>query len=212
MSSITERQYEANFVVSEAPGNQSRENITVKSGASRLAGDVITFDATAGTITGAALGTNTGNGTIGTLSVGAGAREGTYVASIIEPGANLGTFQVEGPDGAIIGDGVVGTEFSGEIVFTISDGSTDFVAGDAFIIKVTVTTEKAVVLPNDGTKEAEGILLDKYDATSADVAGVALVRNCEVNGNEVNWPSGISAANKDLAITQLRNRGILVRT
>jgi hypothetical protein len=49
------------------------------------------------------------------------------------------------------------------------------------------------------------------DATSADVEAVVYVRDCEVNGNEITWPSDIEAAEKTAAIAQLATLGIIVR-
>lgn len=81
---------------------------------------------------------NTGDGTIGTISGDADTITGDYVATIIEPATDGGIFMVQDPEGRDIGSGTVGTEFSdGGITFTISDGATDFVAGDRFIISVT---------------------------------------------------------------------------
>lgn len=108
------------------------------------------------TASAAALGTNTGNGTMGAITVTAGAKPGRYTLTIIEPGANTGTFNVIDPDGIQIGDGVVASAFSaGGLAFTLADGATDFVAGDAFAITVagnaflgiTIAHEAAVLLP-----------------------------------------------------------------
>jgi hypothetical protein len=85
-------------------------------------------------------------------------------------------------------------------------------SGDQFTITVASPTRKWRALPNDGSKEAEGIAWDNYDASSADKAGVIVVRNCEVNGNEIKWPSGISTANKNKAVNELASRGIVRRT
>lgn len=74
---------------------------------------------------------------------------------------------------------------------------------------------KAVELdPTDvsyGGDTPTGILFAITDATSADVAAAAVVRDAEVNGNELVWPAGISANDKATAITALAALGILVR-
>lgn len=85
-----------------------------------------------------ALGTNTGNGVFGTATADAGADLGDYDIVFIEPASGLGTFLVYKPDGTIDGDGVVGTAYNGSINFTIADGATDFIAGDAFTVSVSV--------------------------------------------------------------------------
>lgn len=89
----------------------------------------------------------TGNGVLtpATPAFGAGVKLGTYKAIVIEPGANVGTFQVEDPDGIVIGIATVGVAFDGVVKFTIADGATDFVAGDTFSLAVT-----AAVTANGG--------------------------------------------------------------
>lgn len=88
----------------------------------------------------AALGSNTGNGVMGAVTVTAGAMIGNYVVTVIEPGANAGIFNVIDPYGREIGHGVVGSAFSaGGLAFTLADGATDFVSGDAFTLPVTPT-------------------------------------------------------------------------
>jgi hypothetical protein len=214
MTEKVETLHAAGFLVSEAEGNRSRDNIVVASGQNLGAGTVIAPLVTAGTITAAALGTNTGNGTMGTLSVGGGAKEGDYVVTIIEPATNLGNFSVTDPDGIVIGHGTVGSAFAGDVNFTLADGATDFVSGDQFKLTVSQLTRKYKILApaaTDGTQRASGILLAAIDATSADTAGVNVARDSEVNANELTWPGGITAAQKDVAIAQLRALGIMVR-
>ena len=198
------------FILSEDPGTRSRENVTILANENPNAGDVMNRKVTAGTIASAADAGNTGDGTSGTESVGAEGQVGVYVVTFIEPGTNLGDFQVEDPHGRVIGTGVVGTAFSDEIVFTIADGATDFVAGDVFRYTVTALTEKWQVLANDGSERADGVVLADVTDT-ADADGVMVVRDVELNTNEVNWPSGISAVNKAVAIGQLEALGILLR-
>jgi len=95
-------------------------------------------DVKGATASSAAFAGNTGDGAMGEVTVGANAKAGAYKLVIIEPAANAGKFQVEDPDGIIIGTGTVGVEYSigTHITFTLADGSTDFVAGDGFTITV----------------------------------------------------------------------------
>ena len=211
MATKTETVRTGEFIQSEAKGERSRDEITVKSGENLTAGDVIAKQTTAGTVTGVAGAGNTGDGTIGTLSAGVGAQEGVYTATCLEPGTDVGTFRVEDPNGIEIGVAVVAVAFTGQVNFTIADGATDFIAGDTFAITCSQITEQFVVLPNDGSDDPAGILHDDVDASAAAVQGVAIVRDSEVNGNLITWPVGISAANKDLAITTLAGLGVIVR-
>jgi len=214
MTEKVETLHAAGFIVSEASGNRSRDNIILASGENRAAGTVLGALVTAGTITAAAAAGNVGNDTIGTLSVGGGAKEGVYTVTIIEPAANLGAFKVEDPDGIEIGHGNVGTAFAGDVNFTITDGATDASSGDTFLITVSQLTRKYKILApaaTDGTQRAAGILLSDTDASAADKTTVAVRRQAEVNANELTYPGGITAAQKDIAIAQLQKLGIMVR-
>lgn len=214
MTEKVETLHAGGFVISEANFHRSRDNATLASGENRGAGTVLGKLTTAGTIAGAAGAGNTGNGTIGSLTVGGGAKVGVYKAICIEPATNLGTFEVEDPDGFIIGRANVGSAFAGPVNFTISDGATDFVSGDIFEITVSQLTQKHKILApaaTDGTQIAAGILFADVDASAADQKCLVIARQAEVNGNELVWPGGITATQKDLAIAQLAQLGILVR-
>lgn len=214
MAEISEGRFRGEFIFSEACGTRSLENVTIDTG-DLVAGTVL-GKITKGNATGAAVAGNTsGSGAITvTAAVGAGAKPGVYHAVCIEPATNLGKFLVTDPEGITVGVATVGTEFvGGGLTFTIAD-ATDFVSGDAFTITVAAGSGKYVAFNQDGTNGSEiaaAILYDNVDATSADVEAVAYVRDCEVNGNELTWPSDIEAAEKTAAIAQLAALGIIVR-
>lgn len=95
----------------------------------------------------AAVAGNTGNGTL-TLAdpaYGAGVKPGVYKVTAIEPASDGGTFSVEDPDGVQVGIARVGVAFNNVVKFTIADGATDFVAGDAFNVTVTEDDEDEAV-------------------------------------------------------------------
>lgn len=215
MPSNSEGKYTAEFILSEAEGSRSRENITVLSGENLKAGHVIGRTLVSPTVGAAvAFGTNTGNGTVSAPSAGNGVQRGTYKVVMTEPGTNLGTFQVIDPAGQIIGDGVVASAFSGEIGFTISDGATDFVPGDAFSIAVTGGTYKVEEYdPADVSSGGRpyGVLLSNVDASAADKAGVAIVRDAEVRSADLTWFSGATTAQKETAQDLLAAAGLIVR-
>lgn len=103
---------------------------------------VVAGGATAGTAAAVAKGTNTGTGTFGSITVAAPAQAGVYVVSFDAATA----FSVSDPEGIEIGRGTTGTAFSeGGIGFTITAGGTAFVAGDAFDVTVTLTTNAGFV-------------------------------------------------------------------
>jgi hypothetical protein len=214
MTEKVETLHAAGFLISEANGNRSRDNGILVTGQNLGAGTVLGKTVTAGTITGAAAAGNVGNGTIGSLTVGAGAKEGVYKITIVEPAANAGEFAVEDPQGRTVGNGTVAVAFTGEINFTLADGATDFSSGDQFNVTVSQTTAKYKILApagTDGSERAAAILLADVNATAADQLCAVVSRHAEVNGNELVYPGGITAAEKDLAIAQLEALGIMVR-
>lgn len=213
MASATEAMHAAEFLVSEASGNRSRETITVLSGQDLVAGQVL-GKVTVGAGSSAAFSTNTGNGAMGAITVGAGAKPGAYKLVIIEPGTNLGTFTVEDPEGIFVGRGVVASAFSaGGLAFTLADGATDFVAGDGFTITVAAGSGKYVKVDPEGTDgrhKAAGILYAAVDASAADATGVAFVRDCEVNTDYLDYDD-LDAGEIVTAKAELKALGIIVR-
>jgi len=215
MTTLTEGKHPGEFIDSEANGTRSRDEITILSGENVVAGEVL-GQVTKDTASAAAAAGNTGDGTMGAITVGAGAKVGDYVLTVIEPGTDAGDFIVEDPDGINVGGGDVASAFSGGgLSFTLADGAADFVAGDQIVITVAAGSGKYVAYNQDGTDGSEvaaAIAYDNYDATDGDVVGVGVVRDAEVNGNELTWPSDIDAGEQDAAEAQLKTLGILVRT
>ena len=212
MPELTEGQHKSEFIVSEANGTLSRESITVLSGQNLKPGHVLgkILD---GSATGAAVAGNTGNGTIGSVDANTSAKRGVYTLTCIEPASNSGTFSVEDPDGVTIGTAVVGTPYAGVIEFTIADGATDFVAGDRFIVTVEGVEKFKEYNPanTDGSQIAVALLLDYADATAADIPGVAIVRQAEVNAGELVWFTGATDNQKADGLGSLQAVGIIAR-
>lgn len=163
----------------------------------------------------AAVAGNTGNGVFGAVTVTTGAKAGAYRVTFIEPVTNLGTFEVEDPDGHIIGAGKVGTLFSASgISFTIVDGGTDFLAGDAFTITLASGSgEYRAVSPTakDGTQIAAGLLYGDCDATDGSKKKAAIVRDAEYNDSIIPWgtlsDNQIATVKRQLALV-----GLIART
>lgn len=210
MSTLTEPRRTGAYLVSEAPGTRSREAIVINATAGNLpVGTLLAklTDANAGTAS--AVAGNTGNGTISGISVGNEAITGTYRVEITAAAANGGSFEVSDPNGTVIGTGTVGTAFSASgLAFTLGDGSTDFIVGDAFTVAVNAGLGEYVPYDddgaNDGRRTAAGILYAAVDATSQDAPAVAHVRDCEVDANEL---EGLD----DSAVADLLALGIIVR-
>lgn len=214
MASVLEGRHTAEALVSEAGGARSRDNVTVLSGQNLAAGAVLGKIAVAAA-TPAAVAGNTGTGTVGTVTVAAGAKAGVYTLTFVEPATSLGDFIVEDPDGVNVGNGVVGTAFTGGgLSFTVTDGAPDFAAGDQFTITVAAGSGKfrAIDFASAvGADAAVGVLLEAVDATAADTVGAAVVRDAEVSTDALVWPAGASGGQKTAALAQLKALGIIAR-
>lgn len=88
---------------------------------------------------GVADGGNTGDGTLSLANPawGVDVQAGDYILTCISEAANLGTFSVVDPDGNQIGIATVDTLFTGELIFTIDDGTEDWDIGDIWTVTVT---------------------------------------------------------------------------
>lgn len=151
MASLTEGQHKAEFILSEAPGNKSRETITVLLGQNLKAGAVVgRVDKGVGkadipTVSG------TGDGVMSALFAGPEVEKGSYIVKLITAVANGGVFSVTTPGGKLLPNMTVGTPYtSRHINFSIADGATDFVVNDTFTIVVT-TGAPSVVGTGNGT-------------------------------------------------------------
>jgi len=155
-------------------------------------------------------------GAIASVTADAAAKRGVYQVVIIAKATDAGTFLVTDPDGVTVGTGTVGAAFSGGgLSFTITDGSTDFSAGEGFTITVAAGDGKHVAYhqdASDGSQVPAGVLLAEVDASLADTDAVAIVRDAIVHADCLTWPSDIDANEKAAAIVDLNALGILVRS
>lgn len=161
-----------------------------------------------------ALGGNTGDATIAmdATATAAGVKPGVYAVTVIDPAADGGTLQVEGPDGVVIGTGVVGTLFDDVVRFTVTDGATDLVAGDQFAITVAEGSGEYVPIDFaaiDGSQNAAAILLNGVDATSAAKRTAILIGEAQIVENQITWPSGATSNQKTAALAQLAKLNIV---
>lgn len=212
---LTEKNYPAEFILSEAPGKRSRSVAQVPASQIIKAGMLVAVLLT-GASAGAAVAAagNTGNGAFGAVTASAHAQAGNYSVVFIEPVTNLGTFQVVRPDGTVDGTGKVGTAYAGDIGFTIADGATDFVAGDLFTVPVTATGKQIKpwnATASDGTQIVGGIAYaDTVTAAGETAEAVYLDCDAEVNGNLLVY-SATDAATVAAGDAGLAAKGIKVR-
>lgn len=218
MPVFTEARHAGEFILTEANGKRSRENVTIAAEQTVLAGAPLALLALASgvTATAAADAGNTGNGTIAMEdpAVNSRVKNGDYIVIMTAATA----FKVEDPNGVEIGVGATGTAFNKEVKFTVTVGGTPMVAGDRFTITVGVENPgdyQAVPYDpagTDGSEKAAAVAI--YPATTGvgeTIKIAALVRDCEVNGKVLSWPEGISDADKAAAIADLAAAGIIVR-
>lgn len=143
MAALTEGQYAGEFILSEAPGDRSRESITVLSGQDIEAGEVVGRVKMAVGKADIPAVVGTGNGVMSALFPGPEVQVGSYVVTCTAAVTHGGVFSVVNPNGDALpsltltpGAGVTTTYRSREINFSITDGSTDFAADDVFTIVV----------------------------------------------------------------------------
>lgn len=219
MTTLTEGLYATESLISEAPGDRSREAITVKSGQNLSACAVLGTIVTGTVASAAKSGGNTGNGTCvvdATTPALLGAKLGVYSLRF----TSTTSIRLEDPDGLVLGDtAIVATtgqtaQIQEQIKALVTQGATTFAAGDGFDITVSALVEKEVEYNpagTDGSQIATGILYGAVNATSADTRGVAYKRDCEHNADIVKWKTGATAAQKAKGTADLKRRGIILR-
>lgn len=221
---LTEGMHEGEFIGELAMGIGFHvDAITLLSGENLVAGAVLgkvesgTATATAGAAVSGSGGT-VGNGAVGTWTADAGAMEGTWRLVFTAESTNVGNYEVIRPDGTLDGVGTVAVAYNGGINGTLADGSNDWKEDDYIPVVVaysgTQTTPKYVEMDpaaTDGSQISAGILMKATDASSGDVTTTALVRGpAVVNGNDLTWKSGATAAQKAKGKAQLQALGIKV--
>lgn len=225
MTTLTENPHTGEFIVSEAPGTRSRAQILLTAASALVkAGTVLgvvetgTATMTVGTPY-SGTGATVGNGTISAATADAGAMEGTWQLECTATGAT-GKFKVIKPDGTIDGILTIGTPYDGtrSINISVADGANDWLVGDIIPITVQYLDGESILKyeaydqdGTDGSQIAGGILYAAKTGTAGGVDAVAVVRDAEVNGNVLTWPSDITADEKALAISHLADLNIHVR-
>jgi hypothetical protein len=164
--------------------------------------------------------TGTGNGTVTAAAVVEGPvvpLVGVYQMKCITATANGGTWKLTDPNGATVADNLVMTVGAGAstvfeaagLTFTITDGSTDFAAGDTATLTVTADGKLVPFDPAGAGGVQLPIAVLTYDVTKAgagDVKVRALIAG-KVNKDRLVIDAGgtVTASILD----QLRGRGII---
>lgn len=171
-------------------------------------------------------GGNTGNGTFvldEATPVLAGAKPGIYTLRCIAAAPNSGTFRLEDPDGKVLGDVTIpagagnSVTVSEQIKGVLTDGTTDFAAGDGFDITVAAGSGKLVAVSAtalDGSAAAVGVsLVDAEAPDGSDLVDAVIftARGAIVSRDGLLWPSGATDGQKAAWTAQLAALGIVVR-
>lgn len=159
-------------------------------------------------------------GTVTSPAIAAGSKIGVYKAMCIEPATNLGTFELEDPDGVILGVVTVGTAFNlGGLSGTITDGATDYSAGESFAFTVTAAAGSGQYVPvnataTDGSQNAAGINIRKVTVKDGETRPIDVLKRgpLVVRTEELVWPVGATTDQKTAWLAQLADAQILART
>ena len=144
------------------------DNVVVLSGQSLVPGDVV------GKVTIAGIGrvsvptvVGTGNGTCTLVTAGPLVQVGSYVATCTAAATHGGVFTVVAPDGTTVGTltmtggtGATTAFRSPHLNFSLTDGSSDFIVGDAFTFVVGTTAP--TVLGGTGTGTISALSVGKF--------------------------------------------------
>lgn len=189
---------------------------TIASGSGKVAtGTVVGQITAAGATAAAKAGGNTGNGTLtldATTPVLADAKAGVYKARCVAAALNGGSFEVENPDGVVIGTVAAGATWAEGVKFVIADGVTDFAVGDGFDVTVAAGSGKYAPLSLtavDGSQTAAAIVINGADATSADAETAILTGHAQIVALHLTWPAGATTNQKNAALAQLARLGII---
>lgn len=203
---LNEGWYDGGFLISEANGHLSRDPGLI---ANATAGDIqysaglIIVQDTAGAATATANAGNTGNGTTSAVVLLAGSQFGNY--AVLFTAAT--EFEVTDPAGDLVGTGATGIQFSDQLQFTITAGSTAFVAGDGFTIDVTEpdyawkSWTGGTIPTNAASQPLIGVLYNRIYAPAGEASEVAIIRrNAEVQLGSLQWDPAVTGAGNAAAL------------
>lgn len=209
------------FLVSEAPGQLSREQVTLAASQ----GDLV-----AGTVLGKiTVGAKTAVGAAGTPApaaatitagptAGAAAKAGVHTFTCLIGGsATASKWEHRDPEGEFVGTATGNTAYTGGGLsgLTITDSGTDPVAGEQFTVTVSMAAAAGTYAVYDntatnGTEVADAILAYPVDNVAATQAITVIDRLAEVKSDLLDWDdndsTGITAGTADLLAKNIKIR------
>lgn len=200
---VYEKNRTAEFLLSEAHGQRSRENATLSPTTVALqAGQLLTLSGAGSATVAPKTGGNTGNGTISAVTIKSSGKAGAYRAVFTAPTK----FSVIDPDGHDLVDGKTGTAYATDLGFTITAGATAFAIDDEFVITVAPALGKYA--PYDPTKAAtapaSAVLYDNVPASEVENYVVVIRRDAEISADLL---IGLDATSRNA----LAEEGLIVR-
>lgn len=214
MAALTEQNYIGDIIKWEMENRQSRETVTVEGGQDLSRGAVIGRIIKSIPTEGTADAGNTGNGTCTDVSGGPETVIGTYKIIVSDAANNIIT--VVNPEGVLLPEGAVGTPYANaQINFTVTAGGDGFADGDFFTVEVTQGSGKVKAIDFDATDGSQtpcGILVDDCDASGGDKQAVAIVRDAQIDADNLVWPDGATDEQKSAALRAFVAAGIVTRT
>jgi len=161
-------------------------------------------------------GGNTGDGTVSGVAAAPGGTPivGSYELECIGAIANGGIFKLTDPNGnivaspieMIVGAGAATPVVAGGLVFTITDGATDFIVGDLFTLAITANGKFVPFNPAlaDGSEIIIGIFLGDDIAFADLVAGDVedapiLINGARFDGDKLVFDDGVTTLDTVLA-------------
>ena len=215
MSTLHEGRHPAEFILSEAAGQRSRETVAIAESQDIEPGGLLCKVAVVADVVAAASAAagNTGDATIamGDPGVTSKVKDGRY-KGIATDATHVAW---EDPAGKKIGISTHGDAFAkGGISLTITAGDTANVAGDEFYVDVAADAVdfQHVAYDPDGDGTIAGIAIYPASTGAGETVKIAaMVRAMEANGHCLAWPDGITDAQKADAEQALADLGIIVR-
>jgi hypothetical protein len=219
MTVLTQAPQPGEAIMSEGNFHISRETVVVALSQTIVANSLLAALAIVAGVDVTQSYSGTGNGVLTPASppVNSLVKDGVYRLICTTAAANAGTFQVEDPNGRVIGEATVGVLFNKEIKFTIADGATDFVVGDTFNFIVAANADDFQYVAYNPSATDGSQIPSAYSPYPVVTDGVntkkasALVRHCELNINLIQWPAGITLAQKQDAIQALGTKSVILR-
>lgn len=220
MTTVHEGRHAGEFILSEANFHRSRGNVILGAAQSIKPGGLLARKAVPANVV-ATSSASPGN----TPSSGSIAMDNPAVTSKVQDGRYIGIASAatkvdwSDPAGKAIGVSTHGAPFTrGGINFTITAGASPNVAGDIFYVDVAADAEdfQHVAFDPAGADGSElPVAVSIYGAiTPADASAKisVIARDAEIIGPCIEWPEGITAAQRADAIQSLAASGIIVRT